>query len=558
MSNNFKKMIYLPILLAAGFKTVAQTVTLELPRQGADAGIATNVNGPSTAAIGPVNFWKDLDQAQTNASFVALAGAEVTTVRFSLVNQQYTGNYSNLTTGLSFGASPTTAVTPLPGGTPGVQAVEPLLLYRTLGSYGSATGAPTNAMFQSHPILSTGTLQAVPTGSVTRQTGSVTLFTAAQFQYDQGVQNNPTPAPTAYNSATKYYYGDLVIQFNRFVKDPVIHVAGLGGSYFYLPIGSTAPTSDPNSWRRTHFTTELQSNYNLIPLVGNTNISVNGGNIENIAPKPDGASVAQTTSVDDPFTHFGAATGSVLVSGTFNTLVFRVYLRGADITDVVREFAWSAPGTASNNDPSTLRNPLTGDIWQLSVSAAPVNLIPLPATGVNLSASLVGNDVSLLWKTLSEFNTNYFEIERSTDGINFARIGEKAAAGNSATEKNYTYGDPSMATSVYYYRLKMVDLDGKVTYSNIARVNKSTVKTIKTFPNPVTDVINVEFANSKGSYTLSLVNQAGQEVKAIKADITNTTQYVRMERGNLATGMYYVRVKDNTSGQVFAEKVIIK
>lgn len=49
MSNNFKKLIYLPMLLAVGFKSVAQTVTLELPRQGTDAGITTSTNGPSTA-----------------------------------------------------------------------------------------------------------------------------------------------------------------------------------------------------------------------------------------------------------------------------------------------------------------------------------------------------------------------------------------------------------------------------------------------------------------------------------------------------------------------------
>jgi archaellum component FlaF (FlaF/FlaG flagellin family) len=238
--------------------------------------------------------------------------------------------------------------------------------------------------------------------------------------------------------------------------------------------------------------------------------------------------------------------------------VFRVYLRGADVTDAVREFAWSAPGTASNNDPGTLRNPLTGDIWQVSVSTEPPSLIPMPATGVNLSATLVGNDVNLIWKTLSEFNTNHFEVERSTDGVSFVRIGEKAAAGNSVSEKSYTYGDANITAAMYYYRLKMVDMDGKVAYSNVARVNKSHIKTIKTFPNPVTDVINIEFASSKGSYTVTLVNQGGQEVKAVKADITNTTQYVRMDRGELPTGMYYVRVKDNASGQVFAEKIIIK
>jgi archaellum component FlaF (FlaF/FlaG flagellin family) len=553
MSNNFKKIMNLSILLAASFMLKAQPVTIELLRRD-----GTPDNGPSIANLGPIIMNKDFNQQNASSSFALTAGAELTNVTFKLTNQQYTGNYTNVTKGLCFGGTTTTAFAPDPSGA-GIQSVDGVQMYRNIGNYSvpAGPGAPTVAMFQSHPLLATGTLN-VSGGNPDRQTGAASIFTVAQFLYDQGVQNNANPAPQPYNSATSYYYGDLVIEFNRYVKDPIVHLAGLGGSYFYLPANSTAPASQPSSWRKTYFATELRSNYTLVQLKGNSIMQVSGGNILNNAAKPDGASEAQNITSSDPFTHLGAASGSVLVSGTYKVLTFRVYLRGADITDPATEFAWSAPGSATNNDPFTTRNPVTGDVWHVSVTTTPTDLIPLPATGVNLSATLVGNDVNLIWKTLSEFNTNHFEVERSTDGVNFVRIGEKAAAGNSVSEKSYTYGDANITAAMYYYRLKMVDMDGKVAYSNVARVNKSHIKTIKTFPNPVTDVINIEFASSKGSYTVTLVNQGGQEVKAVKADITNTTQYVRMDRGELPTGMYYVRVKDNASGQVFAEKIIIK
>jgi Secretion system C-terminal sorting domain len=549
MSTNFKNKILLAGFLLAMFNANSQVVTIELPRQG--TGI--NSTGPSTADVGAISMVKDPDNV--GANFTALVGSEITNVTFKLINQQYTGlGYTGLSTGLTFGAGPTTAVALSPQ-LPGQQTVDPVNIYQSLGAFNVAPGGPTNGFYSSHPQVNfgTGIVTGATAGPTAKQNGAVTIFTAAQVQYDQGIQNNPAPVPSVFNSTTKYYYGDLVIDFNRFVKDPVIHIAGLGGSYFYLPIG-VSPASDPNNWKRTRFTTELEGGYSFTALSGNSNFVVSPGKISNGAAKPDGASVSTTTSASDPFDHLGAASGSVRINGTVKTIVLKVYLRGSDITDAVREFAWSAPGTASNNDPATLRNPLTGDVWLISVSSEPASLIPLPATGVNLSASLVNSDVTLKWKTLTEINSNHFDIERSTDGINFVKIGERAAAGNSATDINYTYPD-NMNVAVYYYRLKLVDMDGKITYSNIAKVNKGTVKTIRTFPNPAVDNLNIEFSNAKGSYTISLLNQVGQEVKAVKADITNTTQYVRIERNTVAAGMYYVRVKENSTGEVILKKL---
>jgi Secretion system C-terminal sorting domain len=559
MSTNFKNQLCLSFLLvASSLVAKSQLVTIEVPRTG--VGAVSTTLGPSLADVGPVTMVKDLNNLGTS-NFTPLAGAEVTTVTFKLANQQYTGlTYSNLGTGLSFGSTPTTAVIdpPQPAG---VQMVGLRNVFASLGDYPSVPGGPTNSFYTSHPTVpTTGTIntgaEALP-GGLARQNGAAFLFTAAQVQYDGGIQNNPAPVPTAYSSTNKYYYGDLVVEFNRFVRNPVVHLAGLGGSYFYLPIGVADP-GVPGNWKRTYFTTELQSNYSLQFLSGNGNLQVAGGNINNGAAKPDGASVAQTPDAGDPFTHLGAASGSVRVNGTYRTLVFRIYLRGADITDAATEFAWSAPGSASNNVPSTLRNPLTGDVWAISVSTEPTQLIPLPATGINLSASLTGSDVALSWKTLSELNSKHFDIERSTDGINFTKIGEKAATGYSVTDVNYSYADAGMNVSVYYYRLKLVDLDGKVSYSNIAAVRKGSIKTIKVFPNPAVENLSVEFSNAKGSYTITVLNQAGQEVQNIKADISNTVQYVKINRNNVAAGMYYVRVKENNTGEVMSEKVLIK
>ena len=84
------------------------------------------------------------------------------------------------------------------------------------------------------------------------------------------------------------------------------------------------------------------------------------------------------------------------------------------------------------------------------------------------------------------------------------------------------------------------------------------IKGIKTFPNPATDHVNIEFSNAKGSYNVALVNQLGQQVYSKKVDINNTVQYVRIERGTIPAGMYHVSIRDNNSGEVQSEKVLIK
>jgi hypothetical protein len=258
------------------------------------------------------------------------------------------------------------------------------------------------------------------------------------------------------------------------------------------------------------------------------------------------------------FDEIGAASGSIRINANVNTIRLRVYLRGSNAS----QFNWSAigqPGAGQQVFGGT-RNPFPGDIWSVSVSSQLSELITLPSTGVNLTAALNGNDVLLKWKTETEVNSDHFDIERSIDGRNFNVIGMKAAAGNSTTTINYDQVDPGMNASAYYYRLKLVDADGRFTYSNIAVVRKAgNIKTVKMFPNPASSQVNLEFSNAKGNYVISVFNQAGQEVISQKNTITYGVQYVTINRNTLASGNYFVRVRSTESSEVlFAEKVVLQ
>jgi hypothetical protein len=96
----------------------------------------------------------------------------------------------------------------------------------------------------------------------------------------------------------------------------------------------------------------------------------------------------------------------------------------------------------------------------------------LPVKLVYFAAKRFGeNDVSLQWTSASEENFSYYLVEKSYDGVNFGEITEATAKGSSNGLTNYEYDDGRFDKSCYY-RLRIVDLDGKFAYSSVVFVQK--------------------------------------------------------------------------------------
>jgi hypothetical protein len=116
--------------------------------------------------------------------------------------------------------------------------------------------------------------------------------------------------------------------------------------------------------------------------------------------------------------------------------------------------------------------------------------VVVPVTLVDFTATAKSNKTTLLqWKTATEINSDYFIVERSTDGRNYTEIGTVNATGNSNTTVGYQLTDYFPETGINYYRLKMVDIGGQFRYSIIVSV---------TFKNTKSETINII---STGSYT---------------------------------------------------------
>ena len=180
-------------------------------------------------------------------------------------------------------------------------------------------------------------------------------------------------------------------------------------------------------------------------------------------------------------------------------------------------------------------------------------LSELPVTLLNFTATLQSKAVQLNWTTSSEINSGHFIIQRSPDGIHFTDIGQVDAAGNSSIEKKYSYNDDNAyqaGSEILFYRLQMVDVDGKFKYSNILNVKlKGGITELKTYPNPVQNQVSVLFNTvSAKNASLLITDVNGRRVyhQTINGGRSSGLQNINVS--GLPTGTYFIQLITDGSG----------
>jgi hypothetical protein len=104
-----------------------------------------------------------------------------------------------------------------------------------------------------------------------------------------------------------------------------------------------------------------------------------------------------------------------------------------------------------------------------SWSSGAIGSMALPVTLISFTATQPNTNIELHWRTASELNNNYFEIQKSTDGILFSTIGQVSGKGTTNELSTYTYID-DVIFPVAYYQLKQVDYDGVFSLSKIIKM----------------------------------------------------------------------------------------
>jgi len=148
--------------------------------------------------------------------------------------------------------------------------------------------------------------------------------------------------------------------------------------------------------------------------------------------------------------------------------------------------------------------------------------------------------VLLNWQTASETNNAYFSVERSANGSSdFSAIGKVTSKGNTAQLQQYTFEDLSPLNGGNYYRLKQVDKDGRSTYSKIAFVDFAKSTTIKIYPNPVKDILQIDGLDASVKTNISIVDLSGRILA--KHLVNNSSHSWNIKQ--LPAGNYYLTIE---------------
>ena len=173
----------------------------------------------------------------------------------------------------------------------------------------------------------------------------------------------------------------------------------------------------------------------------------------------------------------------------------------------------------------------------------------LPSSLISFAGYKEGNSNKLRWTTASEINNSGFEVQRSSDGINYTPIdfvNSQALGGNSTTELNYSYTDNNVTGNRQYYRLRQVDFDNHSKFSNIVWIkgDKSVILKIDgLFPNPANTLVNVLIdAPNKDQITLVVTDMAGRTMIQQLVSIETGSNMIAVDISRLTNGTYMVKM----------------
>ncbi|MEP6556134.1 MAG: T9SS type A sorting domain-containing protein [Ferruginibacter sp.] len=206
-------------------------------------------------------------------------------------------------------------------------------------------------------------------------------------------------------------------------------------------------------------------------------------------------------------------------------------------------------GTTGNNTQGTIQSLNTVTSFSPFTLASASLLNPLPVTIVSFTAVKQQQAVSLSWTTENEKNFSHFEIERAGADNNFNSIGRLSAT-NSPLSQQYLFNDETPARGVNFYRLKMIDIDGKFKYSKVISINFSSNTSLVVYPNPASDYIRI--VTAKKIKAIEVADVSGRIVKRMNANNDN-----RYDINDLQKGVYFLNILDEDNNRS-SKKLIVE
>ena len=187
---------------------------------------------------------------------------------------------------------------------------------------------------------------------------------------------------------------------------------------------------------------------------------------------------------------------------------------------------------------------------------------PLPVELTSLTATINGREVILNWSTASELNSLGFEIQRSADRKEFSTIGFVKGHGTTTGQHSYTYSDKNLENGKYYYRLKQVDFNGSIEYSDVIELEWRAFNSYlleQNYPNPFNPTTTIGFGiQEKSNVKITILNAIGEEVAVVLNEVKEAGYHtVEFNASSLPSGVYFYQLRavdpSAGSGQAFIQ-----
>lgn len=262
---------------------------------------------------------------------------------------------------------------------------------------------------------------------------------------------------------------------------------------------------------------------------------------------PTGASALTLTSgvevnaLEIQFTGGPVVTSDVRLAhvasgGSTSQLALYIELGGTDRTNYSELFY----GTGATNGGSY-------DAY----SFVPISNVVLPMNLIKFNAVKINDNGWLDWTVTNQTSNNKrFDIERSTDGRRFIKIGSTDVRFNGNSTESYQFTDKNLSTvlsnGTLYYRIKQVDIYNKYGYSQIRNINLTEQRPASIFPNPAatSSTLNFDLASAQ-KVSITVRDNNGKVISRFQQDAAKGINQAKINVNNLAKGKYNVTVTDS-------------
>jgi hypothetical protein len=184
--------------------------------------------------------------------------------------------------------------------------------------------------------------------------------------------------------------------------------------------------------------------------------------------------------------------------------------------------------------------------------------LPLPVTITTFEAVKIENQAMLSWTTTMESNSDYFDIQKSANGLSWKTVGSVPAAVKSDKALSYSFMDNNPLDEDFpnqeiLYRLKMIDLDGSFAYSRIVSLSFGNHLRTILYPNPVSDKLYCNLADAANIASISIINSAGQIM-------SQSFEYGKagIPVNHLPPGIYLAQIRKKAGTVQFKKIVVVR